>query len=77
MSADTRHPLTPDVAVDQLEQLYSSATGELAEALDTFLRNRTLPSPAARARFRYPLLRVRYSADAEPRPTTLPAPSVA
>ena len=70
MSANPRVPLTPETAVDRLEQLYSAATNELAEALDAFLRDRIAPSAAARARFRYPLLRVRYADDGEPRPAT-------
>ena len=63
-------PLSPEAAVDRLEQLYDDATGQLAEALDAFLRDRTPPTWAARARFRYPSLRVIYSGDGERRPAT-------
>jgi AMP nucleosidase len=70
MSANSRISLTPEAAVDRLEHLYDTATSELAEALDAYLRDRTPPSAAARARFCYPLLSVRYSGDGEPRPTT-------
>ena len=61
---------SPERAVARLEERYSAATNELAEALDKFLRDRTPPSQAARARFRYPLLRVRYSGESRPRLAT-------
>jgi AMP nucleosidase len=52
---------SPEAAVDRLEMLYANATAELAQALDEFLRDRKAPTPSIRRRFRYPLLRVRYS----------------
>jgi AMP nucleosidase len=70
MSRTRTAPPAPETAVDRLEQLYSTATSELAEALDTFLRDRKPPTAAARGRFRYPLLRVLYADAGEPRPTT-------
>ncbi|MGE0698562.1 MAG: AMP nucleosidase [Hyphomicrobiaceae bacterium] len=70
MNHDPRASMSPSDAVDRLEALYRSATAELTEALDAYLRDRTPPSPAARAGFRYPLLRVRYEEQVAPRPAT-------
>ncbi len=50
--------LTAEAAVDRLEQLYGQASTALTQALDRFLISREPPSPAERAAFRYPLLRV-------------------
>ena len=47
-------------AVGRLEELYAEASSALAGALDTYLATRTPPSPETRAKFYYPLLRVRY-----------------
>ncbi len=60
--------LTPAAAVDHLANLYAGATSALTEALDAFLATKVPPSAAVRQRFRYPLLRVRYAGDSEPRP---------
>lgn len=72
MSANTggsRQPLSPTAAVDRLEEMYLAASGGLAQALDAFLADRHPPSRKTRERFRYPLLRVRYSGDGSPPPT--------
>jgi AMP nucleosidase len=56
-------PTTPSVrsaeaAIDRLEELHAQATAALAAALDRYLTTGEPPSPATRAAFRYPLLRV-------------------
>ena len=63
-------PLCPTAAVDRLEAIYQSASSGLATALDAFLTGRRPPTPAERAQFRYPLLRVRYAGDGTPPPAT-------
>ncbi len=60
--------LTPAAAVDRLEQLYGAATSALAQALDSYLVTRKPPTAEARAKFRYPLLRVVYRDLAQPHP---------
>ena len=70
MGTDRPETLTPHAAVDRLERLYGTATAELAEALDAYLQDRKPPTAEVRGRFRYPLLRVRYSGDGPPRRST-------
>jgi AMP nucleosidase len=55
--------LTPDVAVDRLEQLYADATGALRAALARFLAGGPPPSAEERTRFVYPELAVTYAPD--------------
>ncbi|WP_395712878.1 AMP nucleosidase [Reyranella sp.] len=50
--------LTPEQAVDRLEQLHSAASAALREALARFVRSGVEPSVEERRRFRYPELRV-------------------
>lgn len=50
--------LTPEAAVDELQRRHEAATAALRGALDRFVRDGTPPTPAERARFRYPELRV-------------------
>lgn len=50
--------LTPEDAVNQLEDLYAGATRALAEAMDHFITTGEPPSRKTRALFRYPLLRI-------------------
>jgi AMP nucleosidase len=66
MTATGKSSLSPVEAVEQLAALYQSASSGLANALDAFLSDRRVPSPAERARFRYPLLRLHYNGDAAP-----------
>ena len=60
---------TAEAAVDRLEKLYEAATASLSAALDKFLGGGVPPTPAQRAAFRYPLLRVMHSDSARPLPT--------
>jgi AMP nucleosidase len=50
--------LTPEQAVDRLEQLHASACDALREALAAYTRSGDVPTPQQRAKFRYPELRV-------------------
>ncbi len=50
--------LTPDQAIDALAQRHRRAVEALRAALSRFIADGTLPSPAERALFRYPELRV-------------------
>ena len=50
--------MTPEQAVDRLEELHSSACQALREALARFTRSGVPPTPQERARFRYPELRL-------------------
>lgn len=50
--------LTPKAAVDRLEHLYAQATAALSKALDRYIATRKPPTPAERAQFCYPLLRL-------------------
>jgi AMP nucleosidase len=50
--------LTPAAAVDHLEELYGAATTALSKALDRYIATRNPPTPAERAAYCYPLLRV-------------------
>jgi AMP nucleosidase len=58
MPEQTKPSLTPEQAVDHLEQLHRAATDELRHALDRFAATGVAPSPEERARFRYPELRL-------------------
>ena len=49
---------TPEDVVTRLDELYTTASRALGDALDRYLTNRVPPSAADAARFRYPLLRV-------------------
>ncbi|MBV9137552.1 MAG: AMP nucleosidase, partial [Hyphomicrobiales bacterium] len=51
---------TPEEAVARLDRLHSDATNALRQALERFLETREPPAPDARARFRYPEIRVTY-----------------
>ena len=63
-----RQTLTPEAAVDRLEELYARASSALVRALDRYLDTREPPSPRQRSEFRYPLLRViNYGTDEPPR----------
>jgi AMP nucleosidase len=57
---------TPQEAVDRLQELYDGAIAAIRRALDSYLTDRTPPSPTERARFRYPELRVSYEPDRLP-----------
>jgi AMP nucleosidase len=61
---------TPAAAVERLERLYAEASRALGSALDRYLTDRTPPTAAERARFRYPLLRVTWLNAAGPPPRT-------
>ena len=67
--ATSKH-LTPAAAVDRLEALYAEATTALSTALDRYLETRKPPTQDERARFRYPLLRLVYRDDGQPRAAT-------
>ncbi|MCJ8144391.1 AMP nucleosidase [Ancylobacter sp. A5.8] len=51
---------TPTAAIDRLEALYHEAREALRADLQRFFETGRSPSPAERARYRYPLLRVIY-----------------
>jgi AMP nucleosidase len=57
---DFRRVTTPEQAVDELVQLHAQATGALKAALERYLKKKTAPQAAERARFRYPELRLTY-----------------
>ncbi len=65
---NTSKHLTPAAAVDRLEELYAKAASELAATLDRYLAAGVPPSAAARAGFRYPLLRVIHRPGGPPHP---------
>jgi AMP nucleosidase len=67
-AAQTFRGLTPESAVDRLEDLYQDATEALETALDSYLEVHKPPSRKERAKFCYPLLRVSYDDAPEPRP---------
>ena len=67
--ASARH-LTPEAAVDRLEELHAAAAGALRRALARFVGGGPPPDAAERAAFRYPELRV----DWEPRGGAAAAP---
>ena len=70
---ETAKRLTPEAAVDRLEELYAEAASTLAEALDAYLDNGTAPSPETRAKFRYPFLRLVHRGDTAARGPSLRA----
>ncbi len=55
--------LTPKAAVAQLIEHHAAASKSLKSSLERYLSNRTLPSAAERATWRYPELRVTYEAN--------------
>src|SRR5690606_10325572 len=60
--------LTPEAAVDRLEELYAKASAARVRALDRYLDTGEPPSEKERLAFRYPLLRViNYGIDPPPR----------
>lgn len=60
--------LTPEAAIDRLEELYAKASAALVRALDRYLDTQEPPSDRERQAFRYPLLRViNYGIDPAPR----------
>ncbi|MEJ2124319.1 MAG: AMP nucleosidase, partial [Alphaproteobacteria bacterium] len=67
--ARTTKCLTPEDAVNQLEDLYTGATRALAEAMDTFITTGEPPARKTRALFRYPLLRITHRDMTNPRLT--------
>ena len=50
--------MTPEQAVDRLEELHSAASNALREALARYTRSGTVPTAEERSAFRYPELRV-------------------
>ena len=60
MTADgaQRGSLTPEQAVDRLEQLHTAASNALREALARYTRSGIVPTAQERLAFRYPELRV-------------------
>ncbi|MCU4181423.1 AMP nucleosidase [Bosea sp. BH3] len=58
---------TPEAALDRLERLYEEARSALRGDLQRFFDTGEAPTPEARQRYRYPLLRVTYE------PSKLPA----
>src|SRR5690606_35536820 len=60
--------LTPEAAVDRLEELYDRASTALVRALARYLATRVPPTEKERQAFRYPFLRViNYGVDPPPR----------
>ena len=57
-TANGKHTLTPEAAVDRLEAIYAGACAALSRSLDRYLVTRKPPTAKERAAFRYPLLRV-------------------
>ena len=57
---------TPAEAVDRLVMLYDQATQALRSAVERFLKAGEPPSPAVRAQFRYPELRLIYEPSGPP-----------
>jgi AMP nucleosidase len=66
----TYSKLTPEAAVERLEEIYVRAVGALGKALDAYIRSRRPPSAETRALFRYPLLRINYRDAAQPHPVS-------
>lgn len=66
MSATFKKAASPSEAVDMLALRYAEAVQALRGALDKFLREGVPPTPAERAQFRYPKLRVSYRAEGSP-----------
>jgi len=59
----TSEGLTPEQAVERLEQLHGAASTALREALARFTETGAVPTDEERARFRYPELRVDWQPD--------------
>ncbi|WP_419899283.1 AMP nucleosidase [Roseomonas sp. USHLN139] len=57
---------TAEEAVDRLERLYDAAIAAERAALDRFIAERLPPTPAERAAFCYPGLRLRWTAEGPP-----------
>lgn len=55
--------LNPEAAVEQLITLHKAAATDLRESLETYFNNRVAPTPAQKAQFCYPELRVTYSSN--------------
>lgn len=65
----TKHSkLSPEAAVDQLEEHYQNAVAALEKAFDDYLNRSRPPSAKERSAFRYPLLRVMYNDVPKPPP---------
>lgn len=58
--SSSSRPLSPEAAVDRLEELYAAATAALSKALDRYIATGKPPTSAERAQFCYPLLRVEH-----------------
>ena len=59
MTAETFKPAaTAREAVDRLTDLHAEATGALRQAVERYFDTRTPPTPAERAKFRYPEIRL-------------------
>ena len=56
---------TAEEAVDRLAELHRQATDALSVALKRYLKERSQPSEAERAQFRYPELRLTYHCQGE------------
>ncbi len=61
--------LSPAAAVDALVRCHAEATEALRDALDRFVREGVPPTPAERARFRYPQLALTWHPSAPPPPS--------
>ena len=59
-------PLTPEQAVDRLEELHTAAVVALRAALERFLASGAPPDGEERLRFRYPELRLTYDPSGRP-----------
>jgi AMP nucleosidase len=59
-------PLTPEQAVDRLEELYTAAVVALRAALERFLASGAPPDGKERLRFTYPELRLTYDPSGRP-----------
>jgi hypothetical protein len=58
--------LAPKAAVERLISLHDEAAGALRDALDRFFTSRVPPSIEERRRFRYPELKLLYTAEEAP-----------
>jgi AMP nucleosidase len=79
MSQRSARPVrSAEAAVDRLEKLYADASAALVAALDRYLSAHEPPTPATRATFRYPLLRVVHrNADGSAEPSARLRPAAA
>jgi AMP nucleosidase len=64
--ADSHAVTSPAEAVDALVAVHAEATGALRDAVERYFDDRTTPTPDERRRFRYPELRVTWSAQTSP-----------